>query len=600
MEMDMEKRTPFDPQSELQKVRRLSAKEKRLSPEQKRVTRRERLERYKELLALQEEAIAMCIRALQRSITATPDIPRVQLQEIVDDFSSKARFTKNQRELFSNTLDVFDERRKRVMTLYDTYKEKPEELFSRCFEFEPRGSITLEHTPFMLYFKTHHLEDYIAAFLYRLPEKPRDEEETPETREDAMQSGGFMQFPDGLKLPFSGIVTVKKDIGQKKKEQEPLAHQEVIEIGADEIPRLFALNQIKKIVIPKSETRGAIIISCSDTPPKHPDMIGKRLTITVADTVLFDGTLVRKDSKGTLYRSPLDQNQLNQLFEDPLFEKIYWEQTPTGTKKQKLRSEPMLHIPSESQEVSVGMVSNVLAIGNHSHQPIKAHVTRHEWVTGIPQNQVSDDGTKIHEQQHVINSLFEPTERGAESLTRIVQDVLQDADAAHLTPAQIRRQIMLGYCRSQRRLMGVDSRIRDEIIAYYSQETLASDIHNTLATSNLYRVKGRLYGKKIELLPKKFSDALAQTLRKMKKKDRERLQNIFGGNMAMRGMPTAIQRVFGKEYRRDLKRWIEAITLLRAKGYDRREVLPRLYATPVNGWMAMARRAPDRHLTAGR
>ncbi|MBI2483813.1 hypothetical protein HYV71_01350 [Candidatus Uhrbacteria bacterium] len=342
----MEKRAPFDPQSEVKKIRELSADEHALSREDRLAIRKERLHAFKELNTLQQEGIALCIRTLQRAITERPDVPIKELWNIVDDFSQKIRLSKRQKKLFIDTIALFEDSRSRVFALYRTYKEKPQELFARCFEFEPRGQIDLAHTPFMLYFKTHKTEDYIDAFLYQRTDVPPDPEESTDTPKHARQSAGFIKSGTGLKSPFTGIVAVEK--GSTFNKNELLAHRESRDLAPFPAAIFIHLFEIKKIHI-THENDNQILITCSDTPPKQPDMIGKRVVITADNTVLFDCTLVRKDDKKSIYSTPIDSETSALLMDDHAFwNHAYWRNTTATTKRERerLRHEPIIRIPN--------------------------------------------------------------------------------------------------------------------------------------------------------------------------------------------------------------------------------------------------------------
>ncbi|MBI4250191.1 hypothetical protein HY622_01210 [Candidatus Uhrbacteria bacterium] len=598
----MEKRTPFDPKTEIKNIRALSAEERDLPREQRHALRRERLERFKELNALQLEGIAMCIRALKRAMIDSPDVSRKDLQDIVDDYAEKIRFSQHQRELFSESLDLFIQRRNRIEELHHEYKDDPQELFSRCFEFQPQGEISLEQTPFMLYFKAHDIEDYVNAFLYRRSDIPRDPPNQTDTREDAMMSGGFVMKGNELKYPFTNIVAVEKSTLSQHKEKI-LAHREAININpvaeTDDFGQFISLREIKKLVIPLPDAGGTITITCTDTPPKQPDMIGKRITVEMGGAVIFDGTLVRKDKTGKQYYTPLDQAEMQSVDKDYRFwENIYWKDNSKKDRgsKPRLLHDPMIRVPSgQEQHIAIALSSMGLVNVLQTYKsPITADLTRHEWVSGIPRSDPRKY-TKIHEEQHIINELFHPVEAESEPLAGIVHRVLEELADTGATTTQIRNAIVIRFCRTQRRLMGVDSQIRDEILAYYSASEPTPYIYETLATESLYRVTGRLYGKKIELLPETFSAELTKALGGVSRTEAKKLRQLFLGHpSAVQGMQKAIRQVFDVGYKRDLKAWIEAIEMLEKHGYSRSQTLSLLYTEPVNSWQKIARRLPER------
>jgi len=188
-----------------------------------------------------------------------------------------------------------------------------------------------------------------------------------------------------------------------------------------------------------------------------------------------------------------------------------------------------------------------------------------------------------HEEQHLFNKLFRPYEN-----KYISEEVMENALKRSRSPKEIQKLIIHDLVEYERR-DSTDYMARDEILAYYKDGTQVQDILEIILGSDLYNFRKNQpwIGLQTVGVVKDHVEGFlnrSHNLGLNEKRFRIRDSDI----------KKQVNRVFGEEYRKDLKIWVEAISILEKKGLTREEILNLLYQEPVNSWINLARRMKDR------
>lgn len=198
---------------------------------------------------------------------------------------------------------------------------------------------------------------------------------------------------------------------------------------------------------------------------------------------------------------------------------------------------------------------------------------------------------QIHEEQHQFNKLFMPWEIHFNQW-RIMLNAAENAK----TPDEAEQKAIRDLVKWHRRDL-VDKRARDEILAQYSGGRNPEETYTNLVESSLYDYYDQAKDK-IEKLPKEIAEHIAKdmsvvTWEKRTDEDgyvHDDLVNAFPLQVDEAAVKEQIEVVFKDDYRRDLKKWVNAIKVLETKGHGRDEVLAILAQEPARNWPGLARR----------
>lgn len=144
-ELDYE---PFDPEVELEKVRK-SSKE----------ARAEKLKNYRKELMHQKEGIAEIQGDLEEKIRKNPDSDQKELMNIVLAEAPTYRLSEKQLGLFKRTLHRYIYRHQKINITERQYPDK-NELFNACFGKYPEGDIEIIKSPITVFIRCHNIKDY--------------------------------------------------------------------------------------------------------------------------------------------------------------------------------------------------------------------------------------------------------------------------------------------------------------------------------------------------------------------------------------------------------------------------------------------------------
>lgn len=208
------------------------------------------------------------------------------------------------------------------------------------------------------------------------------------------------------------------------------------------------------------------------------------------------------------------------------------------------------------------------------------------------------EAVRVHEERHQFNRLFRPLEYDFG-----VSDVLYSAIESSKNEGDIVENVIHDWLRFQRRAMGIDERARDEIISYlWDKEHGLEEIYKILADDPLYDYVKK-YGISSQVLCDDLRDALVNhsadyDLYDDSNEDMKDAQYQHFGKIPSPSDITPaliepyIDVVFRQEYRQDLRKWLDAVQLMRAKGYDQEYVLSLLFSQPAALWSSVAKRLP--------
>jgi len=162
--IDMTERIDFDPEEELEKIRKAVAE----SPEEEQSNQRILLmTSFKRKLKILRENMAQAQLELEKFIRENPTADMRKLQQAAEEISSKNNVSA-QNEYFQMAIDSYFQAHTKIVNTIQNYKTRHSDnwqnkLFEDLFGQLPRGQIEIETTPINLYIKISNIEDYVIA-----------------------------------------------------------------------------------------------------------------------------------------------------------------------------------------------------------------------------------------------------------------------------------------------------------------------------------------------------------------------------------------------------------------------------------------------------
>ena len=193
---------PFDPKVELELIKIQKSDKK---------TRAERLKTYKEELINQKEGIAKIQQDLEKQIRANPDISQKALMNLILFQASTYRLSKNQLDLFEETLDRYTERHQVIKEFQEKYPDD-RELFKACFGKYPEGKIKLIKSPITIYFLCNNMKDYTWIYEEKIFEPENKREFKKSEIKSAKKTGGHVVHRC-LIPSLNGLITAQNAAG---------------------------------------------------------------------------------------------------------------------------------------------------------------------------------------------------------------------------------------------------------------------------------------------------------------------------------------------------------------------------------------------------
>lgn len=230
------------------------------------------------------------------------------------------------------------------------------------------------------------------------------------------------------------------------------------------------------------------------------------------------------------------------------------------------------------------------------------------------------DYVRVHEEQHQFNKLFSPVEKQLAENDILIGTI----GNPNLTREVALDRLISQYLRLQRKIMGIDTRARDEFIAYLTNGRDPYEIVQILLNSPLYDY------------PKQYEDRIRRSWRGLRSEVKVYNESAMQLNDPLSNTPNSgytgteypvvhdisyqeitqdvvsqyIDHIFGRgtvsfiedyvieqgsDYQEELSSWSNAVSELTRKGYATHEILPLLYINPASSWVKLAKRFPDRY-----
>lgn len=566
---------PFYPSAELRRVRRLSPEEKSLPKEEKRRLRRERLETLKRGIEYQRQGLALAVQELYRAITDHPDLGIETYMTIVEDgLAPQYRFNEGQINAFRHAMHKYIERHAMVEKYRERYPDDTK-LFEECFGREPIGRIEIIKGPMTLHFRCFNKEDYIAAYWYQHTLGVQNTISEEQVRFAGLSGGAALHRVRFLEL--TDAVTIENAMNHMVDLRRiPTSRTETLQERAVELYLPEQKGDINIRIDGVGEWRFEI-------PEKDMwDSAGRiRLVKTGESEPLFDAKVVDAPEEAAKFG---------------VFRQLEDISGPEIGKRRGNASAHLLDVGGRSVGY-VWIAPNIsfVKIEAYSHEMTLKYTT--DGVIPVFSQEASER-TRIHEEQHQFNKLFVPSEilQGYLTMMERITEATDSPDAA-------RRELIHNMVRYERRWMtySLDTRARDEILAYYRDGKDPATILSIFSTSPLYDYV-KQSGEAIARIPEKVVKGIKENITESlfrAEPDEEGYSEYYIDARALEVNPEEVKPfidvVFKDEYQTDLKSWLDAITALEQKGYDRMEIVSILYTEPARGWAALARRIGNKN-----
>ena len=210
---------------------------------------------------------------------------------------------------------------------------------------------------------------------------------------------------------------------------------------------------------------------------------------------------------------------------------------------------------------------------------------------------------RLHEEQHQFNKLFDPKSDTAYDTPYFEFKRLDAYAKAH--PEQNVTALFAKKFAQIMRQLYIDTRARDEIIAYTRDGRSAEEIFVTLSKNGLYDFKNDevnlTTGEKTD-----YKKLILRNTRALTKRLLETGKTFYkwdkGGFIVEVGtkkpwapedevfVDMQTNAVLGAEYQRKLRRWTNLVKYMKEAGYETREIVPFLSMLPINRWHSSVRR----------
>jgi len=557
--------TPFDPKIELKNIRRLPLEEledPERTGEVRRKIRAEQLVKFKENLIHQKEGIARAVDDLRNAVESTPDATTEILLSRVKALAPEYRFTRDQISLFKYAIEQYQEKHTAVEKYRAMYPNDTN-LFEACFGKKPKGKIEIVKGPMTLFFRCFDRDDY--AFVNSFYKHRGDETKiVPEDIARANDSGGVAI--SSVKIEdLAGAVTAE-NVGNNSPRYELIKGAEKTEEIHNKEFELFLNSQKGDIDI---EVKGVGVwkVKIVEHDEQDEPLRIQFLNLNEVDAPpIFDVLRVEATEEmrahgnylGSLKRVSDGQLQYNTI--------------------EYLRAGNRIH-------GYINIDNAFLKIEDQSAQGTIVKYREDEF-TMMPNDEMSER-TRIHEDQHQFNKLFQPLEAREDIWT-----MMRRAVGGTKTPGEAVQKLIHGYVKLERKWIGFDSRARDEILAHYKEGRSTEETLRNLTESKLYDYAEQ-YKTRIAEIPALVKKELAKEVSEVFYQNVEGLETAFDVQeleIEEADVQSHIESVFKVEYKADLKNWLDSISVLEQKGYTKDEIVALLYQEPINSWPNLSRR----------
>jgi hypothetical protein len=549
---------PFDVDEELRKVQELAETE----------DRRAYLQQIKACLIHQKEGIAKVINILHETVEETPDADKELLLSKVHLHASNYGFTPTQLYHFTSAIDQYIAKHAAVES-YRTQYPLDNDLFEACFGKKPKGRVEVIKGPMTLCFRCFHQKDFLLASTSH----KTGGDEGKIAAKDIKRAEGAGGFALGnVRLP------ALKDTVTLEKPQINLQFATTTDTKKEEIhhqsSELF-LNHQKGDILIEVKGIGTWKISIVERDNEEKPL---RIQILAPDGVhsremklLFDARRVK----------PTEAMKQHENFIGCLL--------PVHKSPEEMISNCVRYLKIGTKDYGyINMDNAFITIHDDSPDGTTIHFQEQgsQWTEG--ENTEQSKRVHDHEDQHQFNKLWSPLEL-REGRLQAMSSAVEGAQ----NPEEAVQRLLLSMVRRKRKEIGIDSSCRHEILAHYRDGSAPEHIFDNLVKSPLYNYNA-LFAEAIAKIPAEVMEAVRDDMSSVLYEEGEagQLEYIQADPLEVYESEVLphIDSVFGNEYLRDLRRWIDALILLEKKGYARDEILRFLFQAPVNSWLRLAQR----------
>lgn len=558
----------FDALEEMNKLSEESRVKTDVSPQERRTRLRAELQRLKETLARQEVGVGETVRDLERAIRTNPDATDLELFRRVAEVAPKYRFSNAELEGFWDAIVAYRVKHRNVEMCRNQFPNDAG-LFEASFGRKPRGKVEVTKGPMLLYFHCHDDEDYVWA--NAIGRTGGDETKlTEEMRKHALASGGSALRSVKMES-LAGTVAIERSSAVAR------GHREFIE----DKTAMLAEGEVERLMIDDVFDAATIMVPDVGTFTLRFDKRGRDYRPTRVE--LYEGEGDGRVLLRAYDRIPNVRDEALGAVED--------DQHITGAS--------LTYEIRKGQRVAATVVCayNTVRVTNRGKELVAVayQVHQREWFL----DKKRSDETRVHEEQHLMNYLFEPL---AWSVAEggIMARVARTAK----TVGEAREMLMKELARAARQVMGIDNRTRGEILAYYKDGSTREYILEQLTQSSLYAYRDDPYYKRqIVELPEAIAEKIEQNMSTITyvvspgaSGEAAKGKMVHAGSLFMSPSEVGlyVEKAFGEDYKKDVARWVGAIGTLERKGYSRDDIVSMLYGERVPDWQAFARRAPEK------
>jgi hypothetical protein len=517
-----------------------------LTKEEQRANFRQRLEQFKEELNTRIEGMDSLVQDLTEAVFANSDITLEQMTQLVQEKNKQYNFSSSELKSVMECCEYCHQ----VNEMVNFYTEhfSKEDLFEKCFGQKPQGAIMIYKLPASLAFAMFDPEDYVAATAKFYRGENNTLSPTQEDKKFFLSTGGMALTGCGIE-GLEGCVAVYNcsefglsSIDEQNVTREiPEGKETTLKLDSPEMTFKNGDDQIKfkSLGFDQTSDTARFQILDKEGDPLHDIAI-----------------VLHRDNDGNIQSMGFRSASDTQSSETETFS--FSHSAESGTVQIEI-SPSEIRLKSEKGTWTMGW--------QISEEMAKAVNDKVQEVA-------------IHEEQHVLNRIFYPTDE-----TKTVEMLVAEVSEGKRNFEDAKQYFVHSALKNCRRSL-IDHMTRDEIIAYYQSSGIDS-VYQMLGNSQLYDYK-TILADQIGEFSSKVMHGL-RTIYDAYDKSAEYIPN-YGKIQEEIGKET--DKVFGDEYKADLRRWVDAIKQLEDKGYSKEQIIAFLYTKQVSKWNVSARRKP--------
>jgi hypothetical protein len=535
----------------LRDIKKFSSDEKKLSPKERHEIVRARLEVIKNLVDQQRRGIAETIHDLCRYVEDTPKFEVANLRKLIKEKAVIFNFTIEQTKAFEDAINDFEKKHNTVESFRMKFLNDAD-LFEACFGVKPLGKVVFTARPMSLYVQCFDPLDY-ARGIFSQPSKNANSFYQPTSEEISFAKGSEGMSVSETRLPELTDILIFEN-SSKFLSNETVSLVEKTEITDEKISIPFDL-QSEDV---KFETKngGKWKIKISERDDKN---FPSRLQLVNSE-----------DENNPLFdvRRAFNRHEGRFFLEDATL--------PTSPNNELDRTSAVLEYDGKVV-ANLEIDGENVSVENFSSEGIQVVYSVAETTKVF--NEKASKKILHHEEQHQINKLFSTVET-RRGLAEAYVDSVQRASSL--------KEFYDFYAHAaaqETRAAEIDTGVRDEIIAFYSDGSSVDEIFKTLTTNRLYQyATPNLIAKSVSLI-----ESNLENMNKNSQELSEKFGEVSDLSYLKSKLVQEIENIFLQGYRDDLKNWIDSVKKLETKGLSREKIVPLLMQEPVRNWQNISR-----------